>query len=264
MHTVLWSEDSFQKSLSKEYSSWSVQEILETHVAKFAVFNFLEGALQPNLQVTGLAMGIALSGNHSSDYQVVLSLALSLSTAAKAVIMQTLGAYYWWQHVTCCLERESGLTWLNEQLPQKGETICLKSCEQEFRLAFSRFEDDLNGFSEAKLAKLGQEARVVKTYFDGTMTCEFLDLQQMDFPVEAMAGAQAREIKPIKPSLRQRVAGLTQKHHQNFALFMILATADIALLLFAATKMFMALMVCEDGLWNLSFPLPRGCVHLPR
>ena len=45
--------------------------------------------------------------------------------------------------------------------------------------------DDLNGFNSEKLGRLGQECMVVTVYGDRTVTAQFSDGVEMDFPFES-------------------------------------------------------------------------------
>merc|ERR1712176_1401269 len=66
--------------------------------------------------------------------------------------------------------------------------VRLLDSEDAFRASFQRFQDDdLNGFSELKLSRLGQEATVNEVYGDRTVTCVFDDGASMDFPWETVA-----------------------------------------------------------------------------
>ena len=69
-----------------------------------------------------------------------------------------------------------------------GSRMRLLSDEASFREAFSRFpNDDINGLSPDKLMRLGQEAQILQTYTDGTVTCRFDDGAQHDMPVEVLS-----------------------------------------------------------------------------
>ena len=60
--------------------------------------------------------------------------------------------------------------------------------ETSFREAFSHFpNDELNGISPAKLERLGQEAVILNTFVDNTVTCRFDDGAQYDMPANAFA-----------------------------------------------------------------------------
>ena len=60
--------------------------------------------------------------------------------------------------------------------------------ETSFREACSHFpNDELNGVSPAKLERLGQEAVIVNTFIDNTVTCRFDDGAQYDMPATALA-----------------------------------------------------------------------------
>jgi hypothetical protein len=66
--------------------------------------------------------------------------------------------------------------------------VRLLSSADSFQAAFARFAgDELNGFSELKLQRLGQEAIVDEVYGDRTVTCLFEDEASLDFPWEAIA-----------------------------------------------------------------------------
>merc|ERR1711976_213937 len=65
--------------------------------------------------------------------------------------------------------------------------VRLLSDPEAFQNSFTRFVgDDLNGWSEAKQLRVGQEGTVTKTYGDQTITMVFDDGQQFDFPFETV------------------------------------------------------------------------------
>ena len=66
--------------------------------------------------------------------------------------------------------------------------------EVAFRSSFANFHDDLNGLTDEKLRKIGQEAIVVDIFDDQTMTCKFHNGEKLDFPwasVEALVSSCA-------------------------------------------------------------------------
>ena len=68
-----------------------------------------------------------------------------------------------------------------------GLRVRLLSDEVSFMEAFQRFPDDeLNGISPVKLERLGQEAIILASYHDNTVTCRFDDGAQHDMPIEAI------------------------------------------------------------------------------
>ncbi|CAE8582945.1 unnamed protein product [Polarella glacialis] len=70
-----------------------------------------------------------------------------------------------------------------------GERIFLISNDAEFRASFKRFQGDaVNGFNDAKLARLGQECIIESTFDDKTMTVVFGDSTRLDFPFESAGG----------------------------------------------------------------------------
>ena len=71
----------------------------------------------------------------------------------------------------------------------------LLSDDKSFRDAFSRFgpNDKQNGFTIAKLGRLGQEAELLQAYTDGTVTVRFEDGLELDMPVEALEARQPSE-----------------------------------------------------------------------
>jgi len=75
-----------------------------------------------------------------------------------------------------------------ESLNFKCGRVLLKSDPEEFKQSFKRFVgDDLNGWSEAKHQRKGQECDVVFIYGDKTVTAMFDDEQKFDFPFESIA-----------------------------------------------------------------------------
>ena len=68
-----------------------------------------------------------------------------------------------------------------------GLRVRLLSDEVSFMEAFQCFPDDeLNGISPVKLERLGQEAIILASYHDNTVTCRFDDGAQHDMPIEAI------------------------------------------------------------------------------
>ena len=69
-----------------------------------------------------------------------------------------------------------------------GSRLRLLGDEASFREAFSRFpNDEVNGLSQDKLKRLGQEAVILKTFADFTATCRFDDGVLHDMPMEALS-----------------------------------------------------------------------------
>jgi hypothetical protein len=59
--------------------------------------------------------------------------------------------------------------------------------ESDFRELFARFRSDkLNDWNEAKQRKIGKLGIVTAIYDDDTVTMMFEDLEQWDFPFEAL------------------------------------------------------------------------------
>ena len=68
-----------------------------------------------------------------------------------------------------------------------GLRVRLLGDKASFRLAFSRFpKDEVNGLGPAKLERLGQEAEILQSYSDDTVTCRFDDGVLHDMPVETI------------------------------------------------------------------------------
>ena len=67
-----------------------------------------------------------------------------------------------------------------------GTCVRLLTDEIEFRNSFARFgTDPVNGLTVPKLARIGQQAKVVQTFDDETVTCKFVDGEELDFPMES-------------------------------------------------------------------------------
>jgi len=70
-----------------------------------------------------------------------------------------------------------------------GETVQLVKNPLAMRASFRRFRNDrVNGYSDAKFARRGQECIIRATFQDGTFTCEFEDGVKYDFPWESVEG----------------------------------------------------------------------------
>lgn len=66
--------------------------------------------------------------------------------------------------------------------------VRLLSVEAAFCASFGRFQgDEVNGYTEEKRLRLGQEATVTEVYGDRTVTCVFDDGASLDFPWESVA-----------------------------------------------------------------------------
>ena len=71
--------------------------------------------------------------------------------------------------------------------PVSGSRVRLLDDAVLFSEAFSRFSnDEVNGLNPAKLARLGQEAEVLDTHIDRTITCKFDDGEMHGMPLEAL------------------------------------------------------------------------------
>ena len=69
-----------------------------------------------------------------------------------------------------------------------GSRVRVLNSETLFREAFSRFPyNELNGYSAAKLDRLGQEADILAVYHDQTATCVFDDGVRHAMPIEAFS-----------------------------------------------------------------------------
>ena len=67
----------------------------------------------------------------------------------------------------------------------RGQCVRLLTDRTAFQSSFDRFDDELNGVTDAKFQRAGQEAMVVDVWGDQTMTCEFSDQTRLDFPWES-------------------------------------------------------------------------------
>ena len=74
---------------------------------------------------------------------------------------------------------------LKSGLFSHGQCVRLLPDVVAFLSSFDRFDDELNGLTEAKLQRTGQKAIVVNVWDDRTMTCEFRDRTRLDFPWES-------------------------------------------------------------------------------
>ena len=80
----------------------------------------------------------------------------------------------------------------NSETPvQPGVCVRLLSDAAAFRSSFSRFSSDpLNGLTDAKLARIGQLAKINTSFGDYTATCEFQDGTVLDLPYESFVVEQ--------------------------------------------------------------------------
>lgn len=70
-----------------------------------------------------------------------------------------------------------------------GATVQIVKNPLTLRASFRRFQKDpVNGYSDAKMSRRGQDCRIRATFQDGTLTCEFPDGVKYDFPWEAVEG----------------------------------------------------------------------------
>lgn len=70
-----------------------------------------------------------------------------------------------------------------------GATVQIVKNPLFLRASFRRFKNDrVNGYSDAKFQRRGQDCRIRATFQDGTLTCEFPDGTKFDFPWEAIEG----------------------------------------------------------------------------
>ena len=58
--------------------------------------------------------------------------------------------------------------------------------EVAFRSSFANFDDGLNGLTDEKLQRIGQAAKIVEIFDDKTITCQFHNRVQLDFPWESV------------------------------------------------------------------------------
>ena len=87
-----------------------------------------------------------------------------------------------------CLRRCTGIDGFFRINIVPGMRMRVLGDETSFREACSHFpNDELNGVSPAKLERLGQEAVIVNTFIDNTVTCRFDDGAQYDKPATALA-----------------------------------------------------------------------------
>ena len=98
-----------------------------------------------------------------------------------------------------------------------GTRVRLLSSETLFREAFSRFpNDELNGYSTAKLERLGQEAEILQEYSDRTVTCRFDDGVRHDMPIEALSHSTAALSSVSARTSNSFQPDVDQEHTENF------------------------------------------------
>ena len=95
-----------------------------------------------------------------------------------------------------------------DEAPYMLRPVCVRllSDVAAFRSSFSRFSSDsLNGLTDAKLARIGQLAKIGMSYNDHTATCEFSDGTVLDFPAESFEPVENLECTVVGTHMHTRM-----------------------------------------------------------